>query len=72
MREVILSFDELTEEQKEIAIENYKNTRLTDDDEDYVRECKTYTDEDWYECAKCYSYCVQYYDDESFCVYCLF
>ena len=72
MKEIILSFEELTDMQKEIAVENYKNARLTDDDEECVRECEQYTDEDWIESAKCYLYVVTYFDDEDYSVYCLF
>lgn len=72
MKEEILSFDKLTDEQKEIAIENYKNARLTDDDEDYVKEYEQYTDEDWLESARCYSYFVNYFDNEEYSVRCLF
>lgn len=72
MEEEILSFDEMTEQQKWLAVEHYKHVRLTDDDEEYVKECESYTDEDWYECASDYQYVVQYFDDEDYCVYCLF
>jgi hypothetical protein len=73
MREIILSFEELTDMQKEIAVENYKNARLTDYDEEYVRECEQYTDEDWLDGASCYSYVVTYFDnDDDYSVYCLF
>ena len=72
MKEVILGFDELTKEQKEFAVENYKNVRLMDDDEECVKECEKYTEEDWYECAECYSYNVTYFDDNSYSVLCLF
>lgn len=71
-QEVILGFDELTEDLKRLAIENYKHTRLSDDDEEYVKECEIYTDYDWYTKASFYSYRVQRYDDGSYCVYCLF
>lgn len=72
MKEEVLSFDKLTEEQKEIGLENYKDIRLSNADEDLLKEYKTYTDKDWYECASGYSYLVQSFDDGSCCVYCLF
>ena len=72
MKEECLSFEKLTEDQKGVAVENYKNVRLEDDDEECVKAYEKYTDEDWLENAKGYTYVVTYFDNGVYSVYCLF
>ena len=73
-REYDKTFDELTEEQKERGIENYKEERMYNQspDDEELEEYKNRTDEEWHKCASGYSYHITEYDDGSYSVWCNF
>lgn len=72
MKQEILSFEKLTEDKKGVAVENYKSERLATDDVECVKAYENYTDEEWLENAKGYTYVVTYFDNGMYSVYCLF
>lgn len=73
MEEKILSFSELNEIEKEMAIERYKNDRIQQaQEENYDYGYDKYTEQDWEQSAAYYSYLVQYENNELILVACLF